>query len=141
MSRTLPGYFYRYVSLPLFQFMLLRWYFRLFIWYRFLWKVSRLRLNLLPTHPDGSGGLGFLSGSAHALAPLLVAQSSLLAGLIANKIFYDGAKLASFKMEIVLFTVFLLLLALGPLLVFATQLAACQRLGAREYGVLASEYC
>src|SRR3954462_3622276 len=83
MSLTLPGYFYRYVSLPLFQFILLRWYFRLFIWYRFLWKVSRLKLNLIPTHPDGAGGLGFLTGTAHALAPLLIAQSALLAGLIA----------------------------------------------------------
>src|SRR5439155_24803344 len=42
---TLPGVFYRFVAIPVFQFMLLRWYFRLFIWYRFLWKVSRLKLD------------------------------------------------------------------------------------------------
>src|SRR6185437_11847283 len=112
MALTLPGIYFRYVSLALFQFILLRWYFRLFIWYRFLWKVSRLNLNLIPTHPDGAGGLGFLAGSAHAMVPLLLAQSALLAGGIASHIFYDGAKLIDFKMEIVGFTIFLLLMAL-----------------------------
>ena len=137
---TLPGVFYRFVSLPLFQFILIRWYFRLFIWYAFLWKVSRLRLNLLPTHPDGAGGLGFLSATAHALGPLLVAQSALMAGVIANRIFYEDAKLMAFKMEILATTVFLLLQALGPLILFAPAIAACQRLGNRQYGVLASRY-
>jgi hypothetical protein len=137
---TLPGMFYLYAALPIFQFILLRWYFRLFIWYRFLFKVSRLNLHLMPAHPDGAGGLGFLTGTAHALAPLLVAQSALLAGLIANRIFYDGAKLISFKMEILAVVLFLLVQALAPLFVFVTTLASCQRLGSRTYGVLASQY-
>src|SRR5689334_22943074 len=42
MHLVLPGYYYVYVALPIFQFILFRWYFRLLIWYRFLWKVSRL---------------------------------------------------------------------------------------------------
>ena len=33
----LAGWWYLFVSLPVFQFILLRWYFRLFIWTRFLW--------------------------------------------------------------------------------------------------------
>jgi hypothetical protein len=33
------------------QFLLLRWYVRFFIWYRFLWRVSRLNLHLVPIHP------------------------------------------------------------------------------------------
>jgi hypothetical protein len=31
---------------------LLRWYMRFFIWFRFLWHVSRMNLNLIPSHPD-----------------------------------------------------------------------------------------
>ncbi len=57
------GYWYQFVSLPVFQFIMLRWYFRLFIWGRLLWQVSRLDLNLVPSHPDGSCGLGFLGGN------------------------------------------------------------------------------
>src|SRR4029453_1047233 len=35
---SLTGIWYSYVSLPLYQFLLIRWYFRLFIWARFLWQ-------------------------------------------------------------------------------------------------------
>src|SRR6476620_7067282 len=43
-------------------------------------------------------------------------------------------------MEILAIVVFLLLQALAPLFLFIGQLAACQRQGNREYGVLASRY-
>jgi hypothetical protein len=38
---TAAGYWYVFVSLTIFRFLLLRWYFRLFVWYRFLWQVAR----------------------------------------------------------------------------------------------------
>ena len=63
---SLAGMWYGYVSLPIFQFLLVRWYFRLFIWARFLWQVSRIELSLVPTHPDRVGGLGFLSSTVYA---------------------------------------------------------------------------
>lgn len=137
---TLPGMYFAFVSVPVFQFILMRWYYRLFIWCRFLFKVSRLDLRLIPTHPDRSAGLAFLQGSTFALTPLLVAQSALLAGVIANRIFYEGAKLPMFKYEIILFGLFLLLLALGPLMIFAPKLYQARRAGMREYGRLASRY-
>ena len=88
LSRT--GVWYAYVSLALFQFLLMRWYFRIFIWARFLWHVSRIELSLIPTHPDRVGGLGFLANTVYAFVPLAVAHGALLAGLIANRIFYLG---------------------------------------------------
>lgn len=47
---TPAGVWYVFVSIPIAQFILLRWYVRFFIWYRFLWQVSRIPLNLIPTH-------------------------------------------------------------------------------------------
>ena len=64
---SLAGIWFSYLSLPIFQFLLLRWYFRMFIWARFLWQVSRIELSLVPTHPDRVGGLGFLSEIVFAL--------------------------------------------------------------------------
>jgi hypothetical protein len=136
----LAGLWYGYVSLPLFQFLLLRWYYRIFIWIRFLWQVSRIELSLIPTHPDRVGGLGFLPNAVFAFMPLAVAHGALLAGLIANRIFYLGAALPEFKVEIAVLAVFLLCLVLGPLLVFAPQLAQAKRVGNREYGALAERY-
>lgn len=134
------GYWYAFVSIPVFQFLLARWFFRIFIWARFLCYVSRLDLHLVPTHPDRAAGLGFLGGSAAAFMPLLLSQGALLAGLIANHIFYDGKTLLDFKPEIVAAVVFFLLLVLGPLCVFAPRLAQVKRQGLLEYGALANRY-
>jgi hypothetical protein len=137
---TFAGIWYGYLSLPLFQFLLLRWYFRLFIWARFLWQVSRIELSLIPTHPDRVGGLGFLTRTVYAFTPLAVAHGVLLAGLIFNRIFYVGVSLLEFKSQIAVLVVFLLCVVLGPLLVFAPQLAYAKRRGDREYGTLAERY-
>lgn len=136
----LAGWWYFYVSLPLFQFILLRWYFRIFIWARFLWRVSRLPLALAPLHPDRTGGLGFLSRIVHAFGPLLLAQGVLLAGTLANRIFFDAASLASFKLEIAAVVLFAVLVVLFPLFVFIPSLARAKRQGLREYGHLAKRY-
>jgi len=137
---SVAGAWYGYVSLPIFQFLLIRWYFRLFIWARFLWQVSRIDLALIPTHPDRLGGLGFLSGTAHAFALLLVAHGAMLAANLANRIFFLGAALTDFKAEILLMAVLLLALVLGPLLVFAPRLARTRRTGIREFEAFAERY-
>jgi hypothetical protein len=136
----LAGWWFVYVSLPLFQFLLFRWYFRLFIWIRFLWQVARCELSLAPSHPDHAGGLGFLSSTVIAFAPLLAAHGAALAGLMADQIFFGGAKLLDFKVEVGVLVAFLLLVVLGPLLLFVPHLSAARRVGLREYGILAQRY-
>ncbi|MBV2135032.1 hypothetical protein KRX52_19860 [Pseudomonas sp. MAP12] len=137
---SLAGIWYGYVSVPIFQFLLLRWFFRTLIWMRFLWQVSRIELNLVPTHPDRVGGLGFLANSAYAFMPLALAYGALLAGMLANRIFYVGATLPEFKAEIAMVVIFVECLVLAPLFVFSTQLANAKRIGLREYGGLAMTY-
>jgi hypothetical protein len=140
MQLSLPGRWYAYVSLPIFQFLLVRWYYRVLIWARFLWQVSRIDLNLIPTHPDRVGGLGFLANVSYAFTPLAVAHGAMLAGPAANRIFYVGASLPDFKPEIFLVILFVVCLVFVPFLVFAPQLASAKRTGLREYGTLAERY-
>ena len=83
---TVAGWWYAFVSLGLFRFVFLRWYFRLIVWYIFLWRVSRLPLRLNPLHPDRAGGLGFIGQSALAFTPVLVAHTVVLAGVIGGRI-------------------------------------------------------
>jgi hypothetical protein len=90
---SLAGTWYACVSVAFFQFMLMRWYFRLFVWARFLWQVSCIELNLVPTHPDRVGGLSFLANTVYAFAVLAVAHGAMLAGPLANRIFFVGATL------------------------------------------------
>ncbi len=140
LQPSLAGSWARWVSMPLFQFLLLRWYFRLFLWARFLWLVSRIELHFMPTHPDRCGGLGFLATVIYAFAPVLFAQGTVLAGLIADRIFYAGATLPEFKVELIGLVAFMVFAVLGPLLVFAPKLEAAKRAGLREYGILAQRY-
>lgn len=140
VALTLGGVWYAYVSLPVFQFLLLRWLFRVFIWARFLWHVSRIELRLVPTHPDHVGGLGFLATTAHAFIPLAAAHGAMLAAMLANRIFYLGASLLDFRVVAGALLGYVLCLAFGPLLVFTPRLAAVKREGLREYGALAARY-
>ena len=137
---TLPGLWFTWVSNPILQFLLLRWLFRLVIWARFLWQVSRIDLDLIPIHPDRNGGLGFLGGSAYAYSPLLASFSAMVAGLVASRIFHQGASLADFKLEIVFLVAFGMVLVFGPLTVFAPKILAAKRRGLREYGAFAADY-
>jgi len=136
----LAGWWYVLVSLPLFQFMLLRWYFRLFVWARFLWHVSRMDIAYAPMHPDRNGGIGFLSKIGYAFAPLLLAQGTLLAGMMANRIFFEGAVLTMFKLQVFTFVVIVVGVVLAPLLVFIPPLARAKRAGLHVYGHLAKRY-
>jgi hypothetical protein len=137
---TLAGYWYVFVSIPLFQFMLLRWYLRLVLWFRLLWKVSRLNLRLTAAHPDRAGGIGFLGKSSYGFGPVLFAQGALLSGLIATQVLYEGQSLLSFKMEAAGLVGLFVLLILGPLVMFTKQLAHTKRRGSAEYGLLANRY-
>lgn len=140
MQLTWAGYWFAFVSLPIGRFLLFRWYYRLFIWYVFLWRMSRLRLRLNPLHPDQAGGLEFLSEPTLAFAPVLIAQTVVLAALIGNRILHEGAKLLDFKYEMAGIVVCLILVVLLPLGFFASQMVTVKWDGLREYGVLGSRY-
>jgi hypothetical protein len=140
MHLTWAGSWFAFVSVPIFQFILLRWYMRMLIWFVFLLRVSHLKLQLLPANPDRAGGIGFLGRSTIAFAPFLFAQGALLAGQIANRIFYTGQSLLSFKLTIVGFVCFFVAVILAPLLVFTPQLWDAKLEGLAKFGSFAEQY-
>jgi MFS family permease len=113
---------------------------RFFIWYRFLWQVSRLNLNLIASHPDRAAGLAFVGSSAYAFGPIVFAQGAMLAGLIASRVLYRSDNLFSFKFQAGGFVVFFVLAILGPLLMFTPKMARARRKGLADYGLLAQRY-
>jgi len=137
---TPAGYWYVFVSIPILQFILLRWYLRFVIWFRFLWQVSRINLNLIPIHPDRCAGLAFLGKSTYAFGPILFAQGAMLAGLAASRVLYRGESLLSFKLQIGGFVAFFVLAILGPLVMFTPKLGRAKRKGLADYGLLAQRY-
>jgi hypothetical protein len=75
-----------------------------------------------------------------AFVPFAAAHGALLAGQIADRIFYAGGALPEFKLEIGILVIAVLFVVLAPLLVFAGRLAGVKRAGLRDYGALAHRY-
>jgi hypothetical protein len=111
-----------------------------FIWYRFLWKVSRIPLRLNALHPDRAGGLGFLDVTPFALLPVLIAQTALLAGEIGDRIWHAGMKLPQFKLDVIVVISFSVLLAYIPLTFFVVRLYTARWVARRDYGTFATRY-
>jgi len=137
---TPAGLWYVFVSISIKQFILLCSYLRFFIWFSFLWQVSRINLNLVPTHPDRCAGLAFVGRSSYAFGPILFAQGAMLAGLAASRVLYGGESLSSFKFQIGGFIAFFILAVLGPLSMFSPRMSQEKRKGLAEYGLLAQRY-
>ena len=137
---TPAGFWYVFVSIPILQFILLRWYLRLFIWFRFLWQVSRMDLSLISAHPDRCAGLAFLGKSVYAFGPILFAQGAMLAGFVASRVLSRGESLPSFKLQIGGFVAFFVVAILGPLVMFTPGMARAKRKGLADYGLLAQRY-
>lgn len=137
---TPAGIWMLFVSVPLFQIFLVRAYIRMGIWFVFLWKVSKLDLNLIVTHADHAGGLGFLSKCAFSFSYFLFAQGALLSAYIAGQILYFGADPMSFKLEAAVFAVVFLAFVFLPLVVFSSQMVKAKWQRGGKYSLLVSGY-
>jgi hypothetical protein len=137
---TLVGYWYALVSLPIFQFLIFRWIYRMMVWSSFLWKVSRLDLLLTPTHPDAAGGLAFLGKGLVPFGVVLFALSSAVSGAIATRILFIGGRIEDYQWSYVALFVIGLVVFAGPLLIFVPKLLVLKQRGLLEYGILGSEY-
>jgi len=128
------GWWYLLVGAPLFQFLLLRWIWRLWIWARFLWALSRLDLLVIPSHPDQAGGLAVLAETQMAFISVLLAPAAAFSASLARMILQEGHTLAQCKVAIGTFMIVGAGVILGPLLAFTGRLAAARRRGLLEYG-------
>ena len=78
--------------------------------------------------------------SSYAFGPLLFAQGTLVAGLIASRILYHAESLNDFKTTIGVFVALFVPVILGPLTMFTGQLSRAKRRGLGDYGTLATGY-
>jgi hypothetical protein len=133
-SLSAAGWWFNLVSTPFFRFLLLRWFWRLFLWTSFLFSVSRLKLFLVATHTDLAAGLGFLSEGQKAFSPIVFAGGAVVAAEVGNAIAYQGATLSSMKFPMIGYGILAVVLLILPLLVVAPVLLKIKRKGMLEYG-------
>ena len=131
------GWWNLLVSLPLLLIVFFGWLWRLALWTRFLYLMSRLDLQLVPSHPDGAGGLKFVSSSLRGFRLISFACGAIVAGTIANYQYHQGAQLLDFKNVVIGLLIFLLILFAGPPTMFFRKLRETKVGGVFEYGALA----
>ena len=139
-SLTPAGWWYTIVSFPLYQFLLWRWGVRMLVWSRLVWRINRLDLQLMPTHPDLAAGLAAFGEAHMALSPLSVAVSAMLAASIAEETLYAGADVSQFVLPLTGTVCVTVLLIVVPLLIFVPRLIRVRQEGLLEYGTLAAGY-
>lgn len=140
MGLTLAGFWYQFIAVPILQFFMYRWLWRLLIWTLFLRELSRLELKLVPTHPDRAGGLGLLGAAHVSLAIFPFAFSCVLSGHIAFQVYFEAVPIETFKILFAAYLVLMELICFGPLLIFAPLLSRTRRMGMRRYSILANTY-
>jgi len=139
-AMTYAGWWFRLVSTPIFRFLLLRWFWRMFLWTTFLWRASRINLFLVATHTDMAAGLGFLSEGQKAFSSIVFAGGVVMAGSIANAIAYQDATLASEKFPMIIYGVLAVIVLVVPLLVVAPVLLNTKKRALLEYGALVTKH-
>jgi len=133
---TLPGLWLMVVALPILNYWWLRLAWKVAIWTRYLYRMSRLRLVLVASHPDQTGGIGFISDVQAKFAIIIFAYGiSNVAAVLAYKVAIERAPLTLPPVwgPVLGFVIFAPMLFTWPLLMFTKQLFRTKRRALNQY--------
>ena len=140
LAGTLAGQWYGLVCLTVVRFLLLRWLWRILLWCGFLYRLARLDLHLVPTHPDRQAGLGYVQVVQAQFMPVVVAVSSIQAAGLAEEIHGGMLPFDAVAPAVVLLLGTMAVVFLGPLLLLAPRLRRARLDGLHAYMALGSRY-
>ena len=132
------GWWFMYVSRPIFGALLAAWLWRLALVFVLLKRVARLELSIVPTHADGAGGLGFVKDMPKAFSLLAFAVSAVVSSRLAHDVIYHDVSLQSLQAVLVGFVVLVVVICIAPL--FALVGAAGGRQASRPPGIRRSRW-
>jgi len=134
------AWWFLFVVRPVFIMLLLAWLWRLVVCAVLIWRISRLPLQLVPTHPDRAGGLGFLEEMPLIFSPVVFAMSAVIASRWGHDVLYHDVDVYSLMIPLALFVVAMLVLYLGPLALFLRSVLRFKRQALLEYGALVGRH-
>jgi hypothetical protein len=137
---SLTGMWYRFVALPILQFIWYRWLWRLFTWMSLLWSASRLNLDLVALHADQAGGLAFLGTAHSSLGIFAFALSCVLSAETAFLVIFQKVDIATFQFPYFAILVIVEVIVFGPLLMFSPILIRSRLTWLHHYSLLVARY-
>jgi len=134
------GFWFLYVARPIYAALLLGWVWRVGLLFVLFSRIAALGLQIVPTHPDGAGGLGFLEQLCVVWSPVVLGISSVLASRWAHEVVYHDVAVRSLRLPMLAFGGLALVLFLSPLLVWMPRLGAAKRAALLEYSALVGRH-
>lgn len=131
------AWWYLYVARTLVALLFYGWLWRLVLVYVLFWRISRLSLSIVPTHPDRTGGLSFIAYAPAAFSPVVLGLSCALAAKWAHDLVYHEVAIQALQWQMVGFVVIVLVVFLSPLLVFAGTLRRAKTRALLDMGAFA----
>jgi hypothetical protein len=131
-----------FIALPLQMYWWLRVIWKIGLWYLYLRRVSALRLDLRASHPDRTGGIGFVSTVQARFSLVILAYGiSNVAATVGYKVAVEGASLDLPPVwgPIIGFAIGAPLLFTLPLLLFTRQLRQAKERAMRRYRDMAMD--
>lgn len=129
-----------FVVRPLFLFMMLSWLWRLILTWILFRRISKLDLQLVPSHPDRVGGIGFVRLHSAAFSMVVFAISSVACAAVAHQMLAHGVKIAELQPLLIFLVVLLVVLFALPLSAFSSRLRRTSLRAQFEYGTLAGRH-
>lgn len=121
---TLAGWWCLLVSSPIFWFLLARGLWRHLVWAMLLHGMSRQKLRLVATHPDGNAGLAFVGRYPNAYAVFMFGMSCVVGAALAHFLQKDALTISTFGSVMAAWLIIVLGLFAIPLLAFTPPLSA-----------------
>jgi hypothetical protein len=110
------------VSTPIFAMLVMLWVWRWVLWSMFLLRMARLDLQIVGTHPDGAGSLGFLALPSYAFALVVFACTAAISAAWGQLALFQGARVLDFVVPGCALVATSLAVGLGPLMAFSPRL-------------------
>jgi hypothetical protein len=115
-------------------FLTLRWLWRFLAWTLLLAELARLPLELAPSHPDRAGGLGFLTVYPSLFYGLVVGVGAALGAELLNATLGGDAGLDDVARAVAIWLVAVLVVFVGPLLLFWPRLVELRDVAMLDLG-------
>jgi len=136
VNPTMAGLWFLLISSPMISFLVYRWVWRFITWSLFLFRVSRLNLQLYASHTDHAAGLGIIGEGQILFGIIFTVLSCVLSADIFNNIFYENDLLAGLKITIFVFVFLCVAVIIGPLTFFSKKLFTLKQKALVEYSSL-----
>ena len=139
-SVSLAGFYYLFVSLPISQLLIFRWFWRWIIWVYSLVKISKFTFYIDAMNIDGKAGMTYLNLVPSTFCIVFFALAAVLAGTIGFDIINHGISLKSYTLDILFFVVGLPIFFYSPLLIFIPLLHKTKSQAIHQMGTLVARH-